>query len=81
MPPVLFTSLLMLDAVVVESSALAKVAYLDTRAILQVEFHDGAIYHYRGVPTQTYWDLLRADSKGTYFNHHIRNRFFGAWQE
>ena len=68
-------SLPLLDRVVVESSLLAKVAYDHQRAILQVEFRDGALYRYLGVPIQTYQDLLRADSKGAYFNHHIRSAF------
>ena len=65
MSTVLFTSPLLLDAVDVESSSLAKVAYHYQRAIL----------HYLSVPRQTYRDLLQADSKGTYFNHQIRNQF------
>ena len=68
-------SLPLLDRVVVESSLLAKVAYDHQRANLQVEFRDGALYRYLGVPIQTYQDLLRADSKGAYFNRHIRGPF------
>jgi hypothetical protein len=64
-----------LDIVAIESSALAQVAYDNQCATLQVEFHDGAVYQYLGVPRDTYEDLLRADSKGTYFNHHIRGPF------
>jgi hypothetical protein len=63
------------DNVAIESSALAKVAYDNQRATLQVEFRDGAVYQYLGVPRNTYEDLLRADSKGAYFNHHIRSPF------
>ena len=75
MSTVLFTSPLLTDTVAIESSSLDKVAYHHPRAILQVEFRNGTIYHYSGVPIQTYRDLLRADSKGAYFNHHIRNLF------
>ena len=65
----------MMNAVAVESSSLAKVAYDAQQAILQVEFCDGSVYQYAGVPLQTYQDLLRADSKGAYFNHYIRTLF------
>lgn len=65
----------MINPVAVESSALAKVAYDTQRAILQVEFRDGTAYQYAGVPLRTYQDLLGADSKGAYFNHHIRSLF------
>ena len=65
MSPVPFTSPLMIETI--ESSSLDKVAYHHQRAILQVEFRDGTIYHYLGVPIQTYRDLLQADSKSAYF--------------
>lgn len=61
--------------VAVESSLLANVSYDDQRAILQLEFRDGAVYQYADVPLQNFQDLLRADSKGAYFNHHIRGNF------
>lgn len=57
------------------STLLNAVAYLDRQALLELEFRSGAIYHYAGVPAETYRGLLLAESKGTYFNHHIRNRF------
>jgi hypothetical protein len=74
MPLVSFRSLT-LDTVAIESSALAKVAYDNQQATLQVEFRDGAVCQYFGVPRDTYQDLLRADSKGVYFNQYIRNAF------
>jgi hypothetical protein len=75
MSPIPFTSPLMTETVALESSSLSTVAYHPQRAILQVEFHDGTIYHYLGVPVHTYRDLLQADSKGAYFNLRIRSLF------
>jgi len=69
------SSPLPVDAVAVESTALAKIAHDTERAILLVEFRNGTLYQYRKVPRQIYQDLLRADSKGVYFNRHIRNLF------
>jgi hypothetical protein len=63
------------NATPVESFSLASVAYDDELAILQVEFRDGTVYQYLGVPSATHQDLCQADSKGVYFNQHIRNRF------
>jgi len=57
------------------STALRTAAYQDQRALLELEFRSGAVYHYFGVPAQTYQDLLRAPSQGGYFNSYIRNRF------
>jgi hypothetical protein len=64
-----------LNTVAVASSVLAQVAYDERRAILHMVFRDGAIYQYSGVPLPLYRELLRAESKGTYFNHHIRSVF------
>ena len=57
------------------STSLTAVAYLDRQTLLELEFRNGAVYRYFGVPAETYGELLLAESKGTYFNHHIRNRF------
>jgi hypothetical protein len=38
-------------------------------------FRTGERYLYFQVPVARYHDLLQADSKGTFFNRHIRNRF------
>ena len=59
----------------VQSSLLASVAYDHERDILQLEFGDGAVYQYFGVPVQSYEELLRAASHGAYFNRHIRSLF------
>jgi hypothetical protein len=63
------------DRVAVQSRLLSSVAYAHNQTILQVEFRDGTVYQYFQVPRQTYRDLLQADSKGAYFNHHIRSVF------
>jgi len=68
-------SRLLVNVVAVESSVLAQVAYDDQRAVLHVTFRGGATYLYSGVPRQAYRDLLAAQSKGTFFNRHIRNVF------
>jgi hypothetical protein len=59
----------------VESSVLASLAYDETQSILQVEFRNGAIYHYFGVSLPDFHALLQANSKGNHFNRHIRPRF------
>jgi hypothetical protein len=59
----------------VHSRLLARIAYNHDETILQLEFHGGTVYQYFHVPRQTYQDLFQADSKGTYFNRHIRNVF------
>jgi hypothetical protein len=58
-----------------ESSLLAWVRYHPARRQLQVQFHSGERYLYLQVPPHCFHQLLEADSKGPYFNHHIRNHF------
>lgn len=44
-------------------------------ATLELEFHSGAIYRYFAVPLTVVQGLIAAESKGAYFNRHVRNRF------
>lgn len=60
---------------ILESTTLATVAYDAARALLQVEFVDRAVYQYFGVPAEVHDALLRAPSKGRFFNSAIRGRF------
>jgi hypothetical protein len=58
----------------VESTALATVGYEEQKELLQLEFRSRAIYQYFGVPAAVHEGLLRACSKGSYFNQAIRGR-------
>jgi hypothetical protein len=57
------------------STLLQAAAYQPEDELLEVEFRTGAVYRYCDVPVSIYEELLQADSKGRYFNQHIRNRF------
>lgn len=57
----------------VVSSALASVGYQEASQILEVEFVEGGVYQYFGVPGHVHAGLMAADSHGTYFGTHIRN--------
>lgn len=61
--------------VLVNSTLLASVTYDAGESILQLEFCDGAIYRYFGIPSTIHNGLLAADSKGSYFNRQIRRCF------
>jgi len=60
---------------VVASTTLATVAYDADRELLQIEFRDRTIYRYFRVPADVHEELLRAASKGSYFNRVIRGQF------
>jgi hypothetical protein len=57
----------------VSSSTLASVGYDEGAATLEVEFVDGEVYQYFGVPSETHSGLMAADSHGSFFNSHVRN--------
>ena len=59
-----------------DSTLLASATYQGGEAQLLLEFCNGAIYLYFEVPEAIHQSLLAADSKGTYFNKHIRNHFY-----
>lgn len=40
---------------------------------MEIEFDSGAVYQYLGVPAKIYQQLLRAESKGRFFNCEIRD--------
>src|ERR1017187_7127746 len=65
----------LMNVTTVESTSLATVAYDDARKLLQVEFCSREIYQCLGVPAAVPAALLRAPSKGIYFNRVIRGRF------
>ena len=60
---------------------------LDSGVILAVDYHDepkvlritfrgsGKTYDYLDVPPETYAALMASESRGAWFNEHIRDRF------
>jgi hypothetical protein len=63
----------------VQSTTLTTVAYDADRELLQLEFRDQTVYRYFDVPAHLHENLLRASSKGSYFNALIRGQFAHAW--
>jgi hypothetical protein len=64
-----------MNDIAVESSHMVKTGYDRTRELLQLEFNSRALYQYFGVPATVHEALLRAPSKGGYFNQAIRGKF------
>ena len=57
-----------------DSDAIAAVWYSESRQTLRVTFREtGRIYVYEDVTAQEYADFMAADSKGAWFNAHIRD--------
>jgi hypothetical protein len=58
-----------------QSTSLASALYDPLQRCLEIQFRSGERYLYFQVPPACYQRLLQADSKGSYFNRCIRNRF------
>lgn len=64
-----------MDLIYVESSNLNAVGYDSERAVLYIEFKNGAAYEYYDVPQYIFDELLGAESKGKYANQNIYKNF------
>lgn len=58
-----------------KSSNIRKARYRPMEEVLTVEFKNGGIYEYRGVPSHVVYDFALNDSVGSYFYHHIRSNY------
>ncbi len=56
----------------VTSGMLASVGYDEASATLEVEFVEGGVYQYFGVPSHVHAGLMAADSHGAYFDTHVK---------
>jgi hypothetical protein len=56
----------------VTSRMLASMGYDEASATLEVEFMEGGVYQYFGVPSQVHAGLMAADSHGAYFDAHVK---------
>lgn len=66
-----------IDREAVDSSHIASVGYSPERRVLAVEFKSGAIFHYADVPQEFATDFYLSESKGKFFNKHIRGGLVG----
>jgi len=57
------------------SSNLKSVGYDPASSVLEIEFHNGSIYQYRGVPKSIYVALMAAASLGSFFHRHIKDKY------
>jgi hypothetical protein len=62
-----------MDRKAISSSELASIGYDPISLVLEVEFKNGRIYEYHGVPGNVNSGLMNAASHGRYFNQYVRN--------
>lgn len=58
---------------IVDSSAIAAVQYHERQRRLDIELTNGRTYRYLDVPPDVYEGFMAAESKGRYYNDHIRD--------
>ena len=58
----------------VESSLLSSIEY-SSNQMLELTFRSGVTYRYFAVPQTVVEGFIAAESKGAYFNRHVRDRF------
>jgi hypothetical protein len=56
-------------------SELRSVAYDKEKQVLEIEFHNGWVYHYYKVPPYIHRKLISATSHDSYYNNFIKNVF------
>lgn len=64
-----------MDMIRVSSSAIITIGYDASTRRMKIQFVEGHTYDFCGVPESVFSGLLRASSKGTYYNDHIRDRY------
>jgi len=64
-----------LEMISVNSRAIRAIGYDQPAQRLRITFEQGDSYDFCGVPVHVYEGLMRAPSKGAYYNDHIRDRY------
>lgn len=59
----------------VKSRILRSAGYDDQSRILEIEFQNGLVYRYSGVPPKVFADLMHSGETGKYFSEKVRPKF------
>jgi hypothetical protein len=70
-----FACFFLMERQPVESQTVSSVGYDAATNTLEIEFRGGRIYQYFDVPPDVFGELLMTESKGTFFQSVIRNKF------
>jgi len=70
-----YGSMMLMKRLPVMSSVMRSVGYDAPTSTLEIEFENGFVYQYSGVPEDVHAALMAADSKGHYFDSVIRPRY------
>ena len=63
------------DMIEVSSSNVESIGYDENLQLLYIQFHNGSLYIYKGVPIMEFHGLLNASSVGSYLHRNIKNLY------
>jgi hypothetical protein len=63
------------ERLIVEGTQLGSVGYNARKNDLEIEFKDGSVTLYMGVPAPIYLALMNAEDKDAYYNKHVKDIF------
>lgn len=59
----------------VSSSNIVSIGYDEKSKILEVEFKEGRVYQYNGVPKEAFEKLMASSSHGTFLSKFIKDKY------
>ena len=59
----------------VSSTNISEIGYDEKKETLEIKFLSGSIYQYYNLQKNIYEELMRAGSKGQFFNRYIKNAY------
>ncbi len=65
----------MIKMIPVSSKAISAIGYDEKTKKLKIKFKQSKTYDYCNVPNETFTKLKLSISKGTYYNHHIKDKY------
>lgn len=64
-----------MEMISVRSSAISAVGYDQNSMRMKIRFIQGDTYDFCRVPSHIYQGLMNSNSKGSYYNMHIRDKY------
>lgn len=62
-----------MERIKVKSSNVSSIGF--QHGILEIEFKNKPVYHYKNVPESIFLRMLRTNSKGKFLKLHVENKF------
>lgn len=64
-----------MEMIRVNSTAIIAIGYDQVTQRMKIAFHQGRTYDFCRVPAHVFKGLLESNSKGAYYNNHIKDRY------